>query len=143
MCALDSLNHLPGEQALAAALARVALFTAPGGLFVFDVNTAYKHREVLADNTFVYDLDDVYCIWQNQYSSDDGRVDIRLDFFVPDDEWKYDRFSEGFSERFFSGELLGRLLAENGFDLLTVYGDDGDEAPADTTQRAVYVARRQ
>ena len=60
VCALDSLNHITDAAALEAAFARVALFTAPGGVFVFDVNTPYKHREILADNTFVYDLGDLF-----------------------------------------------------------------------------------
>ena len=31
-------------------------------LFIFDVNTVYKHRVILADNAFCYDLDDFLCM---------------------------------------------------------------------------------
>ena len=47
LCTLDSLNHLPDREALRRVFHRVWLFTEPGGLFLFDMNTPYKHREVL------------------------------------------------------------------------------------------------
>ena len=81
VCALDSLNHITDAAALEAAFARVALFTAPGGVFVFDVNTPYKHREILADNTFVYDLGDLFCVWQNTTDAS-LQTEIALDFFL-------------------------------------------------------------
>lgn len=80
ICMLDSLNHLEGEEALGQALHRLQYFVEPGGLFLFDMNTPYKHREVLGDNTFVYDTDQVYCVWQNTWSPEEGAVDIDLDF---------------------------------------------------------------
>ena len=45
---------------------RVNTFLFPGGIFVFDVNTPYKHAQVLKDQTFVYETDSVYCVWQNE-----------------------------------------------------------------------------
>ena len=56
VCTLDSLNHLPGKKALQKALHRLQFFVEPGGLFLFDVNTPYKHREVLGNNCFVREL---------------------------------------------------------------------------------------
>ena len=63
ICALDSINHLTLEKDVQAAFDRVSLFLNPGGWFLFDVNTVYKHRYVLADNVFLYDTDEVYCVW--------------------------------------------------------------------------------
>ena len=53
--ALDSLNHLTDYGDFCAAIARAALFLHPDGVFVFDLNTPYKHQKILANNTFVYD----------------------------------------------------------------------------------------
>ena len=55
VCTLDSINHLTEVEDVAAAFDRVGLFMNKDGLFVFDVNTVYKHREVLADNAFVFE----------------------------------------------------------------------------------------
>ena len=81
VCTLDSLNHITDPDTLREVLRRVSLFLEPGGLFVFDVNTPYKHREVLGNHTFVYDLEGLYCVWQNAYCAKDTSVEILLDFF--------------------------------------------------------------
>lgn len=49
-------------------------------MFIFDVNTIYKHREILADNSFVYEYPDVFCVWQNSLDEETDTVDIMLDF---------------------------------------------------------------
>lgn len=140
VCALDSLNHLPDEEALGNTFAGVSLFTNPGGLFLFDVNTAYKHREVLADNAYVYEPEGLFCCWRNAYRPADGGVDIALDFFesLPGGGWR--RSGERFSEQLFSQQQIERQLCENGMELLAVYAEDSFDAPGERTQRLVYVA---
>ena len=140
VCALDSLNHITDPGTVQKVFDRVSLFTAPGGVFIFDVNTLYKHREVLANNTFVYDYDDLFCVWQN--SCEDGvTVDISLDIFAREEgEERYERYSEAFAERAYSHEEILGFLRSSGLELLAVYGDDTMEPPGETTQRAIYVA---
>lgn len=119
---------------------RVALFTAPGGVFVFDVNTPYKHREILGQNTFVYDLGDLYCVWQNA-TDDTLLTEITLDFFVRE-KTLYAREGESFCERGYSHDTLAGILDRAGFELLAVYAGDTFDPVGETTQRAVYAARR-
>ncbi len=140
VCTLDSINHLTEIADVQAAFDRVSLFMNPGGYFIFDVNTPYKHREVLADNTFVYDTDEVFCVWQNSTDST-GLTDIDLSFFVPDGEL-YERFDESFSERAYTREELTEMLRKAGFELVAVYGDMTLEPPREDEQRAVYVVRK-
>ena len=68
-----------------------------GGVFVFDVNTVYKHQCILADNTFVFDEEDFFLSWDNEYLGD-NTVRILLDFFVFNGS-SYDRYSEEFNEK--------------------------------------------
>ena len=140
VCALDSLNHITDPELLRTAFQRVALFTGPGGLFIFDVNTPYKHREVLGNQTFVYDLDDLYCVWQNT-TDEDLRTEISLDFFIRRGR-TYTRESEQFAERAWPHEQLSELLDQMGYDLLAVYAGDSFRPVGECDQRAVYVARR-
>ena len=62
VCTLDSLNHITDPEQLQKVFDRVALFMNPDGTFVFDVNTVYKHQQILSNNTFVYDTDSVFCV---------------------------------------------------------------------------------
>lgn len=141
ICALDSLNHITSEKALARVLDRVSLFMNPGGLFIFDVNTPYKHRQVLADNTFVYENDEVFCVWQNSLEPDTLTVDFLLDFFVRNGE-HYIRESEQFRERAYSHGTICSLLERAGLELVATFAEDSLDPVVETTQRAVYVTRK-
>lgn len=141
ICLLDSLNHLESAEELLAAFKGVSLFTVPGGLFIFDVNTQYKHKYVLGNNTFVYDNDDVYCVWQNEYDDESNTVEIFLDFFE-EENGLYRRSSEYFTECAFSDETIRRLLKEAGFSDVKAYGELSRHAPSETEERIFYVARK-
>ncbi|WP_077534761.1 class I SAM-dependent DNA methyltransferase [Massiliimalia massiliensis] len=141
LCALDSLNHVTERETVQQIFQRVSLFLNEDGLFVFDVNTVYKHQHVLANQTFVYDLDDIYCVWQNQLEQD-NLVHITLDLFEYDPDGDcYDRYQEEFKERAYSHEQLKGMLDAADMDIVAVYGDDTFELPAETTQRAIYVCK--
>ena len=64
VCTLDSLNHVTEKEKIREIFRRVALFMNDNGLFIFDVNTLYKHRRVLENNAFVFDTENVFCVWQ-------------------------------------------------------------------------------
>lgn len=141
VCALDSINHVTSAKAVQAVFDRVTMFTAPGGLFVFDVNTVYKHREVLGDNTFFYENDDCCCVWRNAYEEKQHIVNIGLDFFVKDGEI-YRRESESFRERAYATAELAEFIRHAGLELVALYEGDTFDAPGDKTQRLVYVTRK-
>ena len=111
----------------------------PGGLFVFDVNTVYKHQKILGNNTFVYDTDEVYCVWQNSLK-ENNIVNIELDLFEKADG-VYTRHSERFKERAYEIDELKEMLKKAGFETLAVYGDMTTDALTDDSDRAVIAAR--
>lgn len=144
VCTLDALNHLPDRAAVEAALRRVALFLEPDGIFIFDVNTLYKHREILGNKTFVYDTDDVYCVWQNTLAEDRATVDIDLDFFVPlEEEGIYARESEHFSERAYSAAEWAELLHNAGLRILERFDGYTAKQPHEQSERVVYVVGKE
>lgn len=140
VCCLDSISHIIDYEELCRSFSRISLFLEPGRLFLFDVNTPYKHREILGNNSFVYDLDEVFCVWQNRLCENDI-VDIQLDFFCPDGE-RYLRKTDCFSERAYSEKQLETALSQAGFRLEAVYGDLTEEAPGPDSERNIYVARK-
>lgn len=142
VCTLDSLNHLPDRSELSKALERVALFLEPDGVFVFDMNTPYKHETVLGNNTFVLETDEVYCVWQNEYEGG-GRVSIALDFFALQPDGRYERESEDFCEIAYSVEETEALLRGAGLSLLAVYDDMTLAPPRAESERLIFVAVKQ
>lgn len=141
VCTLDSVDHLSSKEDALKAFKCVSLFAYPDGMFIFDVNTLHKHRDVLADNAFVYNLDGLYCGWQNEYDKTDSSVHIWLDFFE-EQNGSWQRYSEDFREIYLSHEVLTELLADAGFEILGVFGGYSDTPLEDDSERAVYVCRR-
>lgn len=141
VCLLDSLNHITDYKELSASISRISLFLEPECLFIFDVNTEYKHAEVLGNNTFAMENDNVFCVWQNKYIKSKKTTEITLDFFEKDAKI-YNRYSETFCERAYSDELLKKALKKAGLEVVAVYGENTLKPPTGTCQRKIYVTRK-
>lgn len=139
VCMLDSLNHIESFEDIRRVFKRVFLFCEPGGLFIFDMNTEYKHKAILAENTFIYDADEVYCVWKN--NCEGSKVTIELDFFVPEND-VYRRYEESFTENAYPIENIKKALCETGFEILMCCDGDSENPVCETTQRVVYVVRK-
>lgn len=142
ICTLDSINHLTDPDDVQTTFDKVSLFTEPGGIFIFDVNTVYKHREILADNTFVYDLDDVYCVWQNTLDPATDTVQIDLDIFEQVDDGIYERTQESFCERAYPLPIIDDMLNKAGFEQIAVYDELSREKPNEKSERVFIIARK-
>ena len=140
ICTLDSLNHIVDEKVFTKAIERVSLFMNKGGYFLFDLNTFYKHRKVLANNSFVFETDEVFLAWQNTLQENDI-VDIDLDFFIKEEDL-YERYSESFSERAYSLEFVEKILKKYNFVVDGVFGDLTTEPPKDNEERIIIIARK-
>lgn len=141
ICTLDSINHITNINDVQKAFSKVSFFMNPNALFIFDVNTLYKHKQVLADNTFVYDTEQVFCVWQNTLLGDQRSVEISLDFFENLDGM-YRRYSENFTERAYTHEEICKMLETAGFKLLDVFGEMTFEEPKPDSQRNIYIAKK-
>lgn len=140
VCLLDSLSHILSTEDLREIFRRLGLFIAPDGLLIFDVNTPYKHEHILGDNAFVYEQNEFMCVWRNRYVPSSGEVAMHLDFFLEEDG-VYSRYTDEVRERAYAMRTWETLLTQAGFDLLAVYDERSFDAPQDTTQRWVFVAR--
>ena len=112
-----------------------------GGAFAFDVNTIYKHQNVLADNVFVYEPENLYCVWQNSFNAADNSVDISLDFFEEEDGVYY-RSSENFTEKAYELSDIRLWLEESGFEVVGVFDDLTTDEVKPQSERAVFLFLR-
>lgn len=139
---LDSINHLPDREAVERCFRGAAKALEGGGAFVFDVNTVYKHREVLAGNTFVYDVDGVYCVWNNEFCECDNGVDIELDLFFEQPNGSYVRGEESFREIAFTEPELRGMLEGAGFKVVRVWEYLTTKEPTAKSEKLLFAARK-
>ncbi|MBQ8623800.1 MAG: class I SAM-dependent methyltransferase [Oscillospiraceae bacterium] len=139
VCSLDALNHLECLIFVEMTFARVAKYMKKDSLFIFDMNTVYKHKYVLADNAFVFDTDEVFVTWQNEYNDMERSVLITLDFFVPDEEENFQRYSESFKEMAYSVDEIRRSLDNAGLRIIEMYDGLSNDLPHEKTERILFV----
>ncbi|MFT3952241.1 MAG: methyltransferase domain-containing protein [Oscillospiraceae bacterium] len=137
---LDSFNHLNGFAQLDKTFGRIVRFCNPGAVFLFDMNTCYKHDSILAGHSFVYETDAVFCAWQNA-AEQAHTVRVLLDFFVKEENG-YQRFSEEFTETAYPAAEIEALLARHGFAVIGQF-DGYTAAPlCETSERVLFVSKK-
>ena len=122
ICCCDSVNYLPDMESFANFIECSINALKPGGLLTFDMNTSSKFKDVIKDQTFVYDLDDVFCVWENDAHIEEGRMDYVLNFFVEQENGLYERFEETQSQYIYSAEQIYQLLKRPDLKNQKVYG---------------------
>ena len=112
VCTLDGMNYLDGE-GLRETLRRLRLFIAPGGVFVFDVNSPARFRS-MDGKVFASESEDALSLWRCRFDEEDGECVIELDVFSRSGRL-WSRSSEEHVEFFHSAEALRSALGAAGF----------------------------
>ena len=63
----DCVNYILEEEELLQVFRLVNNYLDPGGVFIFDLNTLYKYREVLGENVILGNPEEGSVIWVNFY----------------------------------------------------------------------------
>ena len=134
VCLQDTLNHLTNKREVEEVLRRFALFTEPGGVLIFDVNTLYKHEAVLADNDFIFEFDDGLCAWRNSFEADKNRTLMTVDVFLQNGA-RYDRMTDQFYETAYSQQTLEAILERCGYDVVDVRDGESYDALREDSER--------
>ncbi|MGE4352695.1 MAG: class I SAM-dependent methyltransferase [Oscillospiraceae bacterium] len=109
---LDSLSYLPAGD-IPEVLRRLALFTEPGGLFIFDVNTPERMRS-LDGQIFVDEDASALCLWRAEFDEEKQRLCYGMDIFTRAGKlWR--REQEEHIEYAHTERFLTEKLAEAGF----------------------------
>lgn len=138
----DVLNYIPNKTGLRKVFSLVRNYLNPGGLFIFDVNTVYKYKHILGDNSFSRVFTNGAYIWDNRYYEKERVNEYRLTCFTKRPDGCYDRFRELHRQRAYSLKTIADCLSESALKLLAVYGDRTFHKPASDAERVFFVAER-
>ncbi len=139
-CMLDSVNYLTDDGDIEALLALVKNYLNPDGLFIFDINSPYKFQNILSDNIYTYELDNIFYTWENNF--DGEYCDFYLNFFVKNSNGKYDRITESHTERMYTVQYLENEIKKSGLELVGLYNDLSFDAPESTSERLIFVVKK-
>lgn len=134
----DCYNYISKEK-ISAAFARAAASLNKGGIFWFDVSSACKLRQKVANNIFADDREEVTYLCFNELFFD--RVEMDVTLFVKERDGRFRRFDERHTQYIHEeGELLSALDSA-GFEALRVEGHLGEDKAG--SDRLNFICRKQ
>ncbi len=135
----DCLNYITEKEELKKVFSLVRNYLESGGVFVFDVNTEHRYKEVFNGKNYVFEFDDSFTVWRSFYSGSDGICEFVLDTFTENDDGTYDRACEEQVQKFHSREDI--LDCAVGFTLVSVTGGKGFDG-CNEPEKEYYIFKR-
>ncbi|MGO1369170.1 MAG: class I SAM-dependent DNA methyltransferase [Senegalia sp. (in: firmicutes)] len=133
----DSINYIINMKDLEKTFLNVFNHLKDGGIFIFDINSYYKLSEVIGNNTFIYDEEDVFYTWENEF--EDDICNFYLTFFLKEKDI-YHRFNEVHKERAFHIEEIMLLLKKVGFKEISSFDGLSFKKPSKKSTRINFLA---
>ncbi len=138
----DSMNYILEDEDLLEVFRLVHNYLDNDGIFIFDMNTMYKYREILSDHTFAEDREESSFIWENYYDEEEEINQYDLALFVKDEDGRFTKYEETHLQRAYEQKKVEELIMESGLELLHVYDAFTRELPAEDSERIYFVCRR-
>lgn len=138
----DSMNYLTEDGDMQAVFSLVNNYLDPGGVFIFDLNTSYKYREILGDNTFAEAREDCSFIWDNYYDQEEEINEYQLSLFVKENEsGLYEKWEELHYQRAYDLEQVKSWIKASGMEFVSAYDAFTMKEPKKDSQRIYIVAK--
>lgn len=138
----DSMNYITEYEDLVQVFRLANNYLDPGGLLIFDLNTEYKYREVLGDQTIAENREDCSFIWENSYDEEEKVNEYDLTLFIRGEEDLFGRYQETHYQRAYDQEEIRRAIDEAGMELVGMY-DAFTEDPVRRDSERIYVVARE
>lgn len=146
----DSMNYMTSDEDLLQVFRLVNNYLDKDGVFIFDMNTEYKYKELMGDTTIAENREDVSFIWENLYDAEKRLNEYCLTLFAKaeteDEEDEggaplYEKYEEVHLQRAYPLAEVKRLLHEAGMTFVAAYDVLTHEAPGPECERMYIVAR--
>ena len=137
----DTMNYLLTRSDFIQTVRLVNNYLDPGGLFIFDLNTLYKFREVMGNTTIAESGEDASFIWDNFFDEETGRNEYDLTLFIRREDGLFGRQIEVDEEQGYTTEEVMGFLAAGGMEFVRVFDADTGGEPTDTSEKIFFVAR--
>lgn len=136
----DSMNYIMDYQDLVKVFKLANNYLDPGGVFIFDLNTEYKYRELLACNTFAEDREEASFIWDNFYDEKERVNEYDLSLFIKEGGL-YRKYEETHYQRAYSLEEVRRAICAAGMEFVSAYEAFTRHPPMEDSERIYVIAR--
>ena len=137
-CLLDCINYVTKPQDVRQTMKRVFSSLSDGGVFIFDINTPYKLKN-LDGQVFLDENDDSYCVWRAEFDEEENCIYYGIDLFRKQGKLWQRSFEQHCEYAYEPSELL-LWLKEAGFSKVMRFGDCVMTEPKNDEQRIYFAA---
>ncbi len=136
----DSMNYVLTEEDLLKVFRLANNYLDPGGVLIFDMNTAGKYAGI-GDSTIAENREGGSFIWENSWDPEKQINEYDLTLFIPEeDSGLYRRYHEIHRQRAYRVTDIRRLIEKAGMIFEGAYEAFTDHAPTDRSERICFVA---
>ncbi len=141
ICALDGVNYLTKREDVLDCFKLVRNYLNPGALFLFDVNSEYRFREVLSRRDYFLEGEGIYLGWRSSFHPKSGLCNFYLTIFKEDRDGRYIKSEEIQTEKLWEDGELAEIIAESGMELVDVFSGFDMKKPDKRSEKRYYVCR--
>ncbi len=123
VCSLDSINYLTKLSDVKKCFSLIYNYLIPDGVFVFDINTPHRFKNIYGNNDYILEHEGSLCAWQNHFNEKSGLCHFYLSIFTENEDGTYTRNDEVQREKCYSRRQIEKALRDCGFEIIGVYGD--------------------
>ncbi len=134
----DCINYLTEKGDLDRVFALVRNYLESGGVFIFDINTEYRYKNVYDGMSYVYEVEDDMAVWRSAYDESEELCEFTVDLFSEEDGAYY-RSTELQTQKYHSPESV--LASAEGFVLVEKSGGKGFDG-CDGNEKEYYIFKK-
>lgn len=136
----DCMNYMTEDEDLLEVFKLANNYLDPGGIFLFDINTAAKYLAI-GDKTIAENREEGSFIWENYFDEEQQINEYAVTLFLPEENGLYRKEEEFHYQKAYTLEKVKELLAEAGMEYVAAYEAFTEAAPKKRTERMYIVAR--
>lgn len=140
ICICDSLNYILEEAELEHIFSLVQNYLDPDGVFICDMNTPYKYREILGDSVICENRETECFTWENYFDEESCINEYALNIFLQKENGLYERMEEFHYQKAYEISRVLELMQKSGLRPEAVYGEDAQNDPGEDSERVYFVA---
>lgn len=139
----DCINYITDPEELGLVFESCRKNLAAGGLFIFDINSRHKLRNILGDGSFCSTDERSAFTCENFYDDEDNICRYYVNLFIEDEDGRYSRYEELHRERGYTEEEIRELLEKSGFKVYETADADTLGKVTDTTERIYFISGKE
>ena len=137
----DSMNYILKPEDLKKVFGLVKEYLAEDGVFIFDLNTVHKYRDLMGECTISENREESSFIWENYFDEDEMVNEYDLTLFIREEDGRFSKYEETHYQKAFEISEVLEAVKEAGMELVAVYDAFTRQPPRKNSDRVYFVVR--